>query len=321
MMPDGRTTFRAIAQGRAVIGDPRDDVHTFIAQLHLAFLRFHNIIVDWLRERGVAGDAIYSESQRLARWHYQWIVVREFLPLTVGQRMVDDIVNSGPRFYRWKDEPFIPIEFSDAAYRYGHSQIRSVYRLNDGNEGRVFPECLGACFVPQKRVIDWRYFFELDNGLRPQPTRRIDARLVHSLIELPRQVVGETEIPEHYSLAVRDLLRGRALGLPSGEAIAEAMGIEPLSRDELSLAHLDWTGETPLWYYILKGSEARTAGERLGDVGGRIVAEVLFGLMDADPHSYRSVEPDSRPTLPSATSGVFRIADLLAFARMPGAGS
>ena len=70
------------------------------------------------------------------------------------------------------------------------------------------------------------------------PTRRIDARLVHPLIDLPGFVVGETEIPEHHSLAVRDLLRGHALDLPSGEAVARAMGLVPRRRDGSTVARL-----------------------------------------------------------------------------------
>jgi hypothetical protein len=137
---------------------------------------------------------------------------------------------------------------------------------------------------------------------------------VHPLIDLPAFIVGATEIPEHHSLAVRDLLRGHALDLPSGEAVARAMGLVPLTEDERGLKELDWHGETPLWYYVLKESEVRAGGERLGDVGGRIVAEVLFSLIDADRRSYRSMEPAWQPALPSAAPGTFTMADLLRFA-------
>jgi Animal haem peroxidase len=292
------------SQGRALTGDPRNDVHLLISQLHMAFLKFHNGVVEW-----------FGEAQRLVRWHYQWIVVHEFLPLTIGQELVNDILAHGPRFYHVGDRPYIPVEFSDAAYRYGHSQIRALYHLNATASGRVFPECAGAHPVAAARVIDWRYFFDVDPQHAPQPTRRIDARLVHALIILPPAVVGETEIREHHSLAVRDLLRGRALDLPSGEAVARVMGVEPLSAEELGLAqaNVGWRGETPLWYYILKESEVREAGQRLGAVGGRIVGEVLLGLITADPTSYL-VEPGWMPTLPAARRGTFTMADLLRLA-------
>jgi hypothetical protein len=307
------------SQSRALVGDPRNDVHLLISQLHLAFLLFHNRVVDYLREQGVAPSDVFAEAQRLVRWHYQWIVIHEFLPLTAGVEVVADVLENGPRFYRYEQRPFIPIEFADAAYRYGHSQIRAVYHLNDHAEGRVFPECAGACQVPEAKAIDWRYFFALDEAHPPQQTRRIDARLVHPLIDLPLAVVGETEIPEYHSLAVRDLLRGNALDLPSGETVARAMEIEPLSHEELELGQFGWQGETPLWYYVLKESEMREEGERLGAVGGRIVAEVLLGLIDADPRSFRSVDPAWHPPLPGARDGTFTMADFLRFAGASGA--
>jgi hypothetical protein len=304
------------SQGRALTGDPRNDVHSIISQMHVAFLRFHNAAVDWLRERGTPAECVFAEAQRLVRWHYQWIVAHEFLPLTAGPELTAAILAQGPRYYRASDRPAIPVEFSDAAYRYGHSQIRAIYQLNDSTRGRVFPDCAGACPVPAARSIDWRNFFALDADRQPQPTRRIDARLVHALIALPPAVVGETEIPEYHSLAVRDLLRGRALDLPSGEALARHMGVTPLSAEESGLAAdlPGWAGETPLWYYVLKEAEVRERGERLGPVGGCIVAEVLLGLLAADPSSYLASAPDWGPELPATQPGEFTMADLLRMA-------
>ena len=302
-------------QGRALVGDPRNDVHLIISQLHLAFLKFHNAIVDHLRQRGVVASDIYNEARRLVRWHYQWIVEHEFLPLSAGQELVDDILRNGVRFYSVGAYPYIPVEFADAAYRFGHSQVRSMYTLNSmGARGQVFPDCAGTCPVPHDRVIEWSYFFQLDDQRPPQASKCIDTILAHSLIDLPKSVVGDTEIPEQHSLAYRDLERGEALDLPSGETLARAMGIEPLTRDEVGLQALGWQGETPLWYYILKEAEVRHNGEWLGEVGGRIVAEVLLGLIDLDPTSYRNAESEWTPTLPSAQEGIFTIADFLRFA-------
>ena len=304
-------------QGRALVGDPRNDVHLIISQLHLAFLKFHNQIVDYLRDQGVPSSDVFSEAQRLVRWHYQWIVVHEFLPLTAGEALVDNLLNNGPQFYEYDERPFIPVEFADAAYRFGHSQVRSVYILNgSGAKGQIFPDFAGTCPVPHDRVVDWAYFFNVEEQRPPQASKRIDTLIAHSLIDLPRSVVGDTDIPEQHSLAYRDLMRGQALDLPSGEAVSRAMDIEPLSKDELGLSKLGWHGETPLWYYILKEAEVRAGGERLGDVGGRIVAEVLLGLIDGDSTSYRWAETEWRPTLPGAQEGQFTVADLLRFARV-----
>lgn len=302
-------------QGRALIGDPRNDVHLFISQLHVAFLKFHNAIVDELRKQGGASENVFNEAQRLVRWHYQWIVAHEFLPLTVGDELVDDILTNSFRFYSYEPRPYIPVEFADAAYRFGHSQIRLTYKLNAGSEElQVFPDCGGTCAVDHDHVLDWAYFFNTDSVHPPQASKRIDTILAHSLIDLPTSVVGTTGIPEEHSLAYRDLVRGEALDLPSGEALARAMGVEPLTPEEVGLRAFGWKSETPLWYYILKEAEVRHAGEYLGDVGGRIVAEVLIGLLAADPTSYFNAETEWQPTLPASQQGNFTIADLLRFA-------
>jgi hypothetical protein len=303
-------------QGRAILGDARDDVHLIISQLHLAFLKFHNAVVDHLRTQGVESAHVFGEAQRLVRWHYQWIVAHEFLPLTVGEELVQDILSSGLKYYSYEHGAYIPVEFADAAYRYGHSQVRHIYRLNDsGAQGQVFPDCQGTCPVSHDRAIDWACFFNVDASRPPQASKRIDTRLAHSLIDLPESVVGTTEIPEESSLAYRDLIRGEGLELPSGEAIARVMGVAPLTLEEVGLHQLGWKSETPLWYYILREAEVRYSGERMGEVGGRIVAEVLLGLIDNDPTSYLNVESEWRPTLPAARPGDFTIVDLLRFAR------
>ena len=303
-------------QGRALVGDPRNDVHLIISQLHLAFLKFHNHVVDWLREQGMPGSEVFNEARRLVRWHYQWIIVHEFLPLSVGEVLVDDILTNGLRYYPYDGNPFIPVEFADAAYRFGHSQIRSLYTLNDsGAKGNVFPDCAGTCPVLHDRVIDWSYFFEIPGEKKPQASKKIDNSLAHSLIDLPESVVGKTELPEQHSLAYRDLERGLALDLPSGETISRAMGVEPLTLEEVGLSKLGYQGETPLFYYILKEAEVRYEGEHLGEVGGRIVAEVLLALLDSDTTSYRNIDTEWVPTLPGAREGDFTIADLLQFAR------
>jgi hypothetical protein len=138
--------------------------------------------------------------------------------------------------------------------------------------------------------------------------------MVHALIDLPTTIVGETDDADLRSLACRDLQRGRALDLPSGEAVARVMGVPPLTADECGLRDPGLHGETPLWFYIVKEAEVRTGGARLGAVGGRIVAEVLIGLIDGDPDSYLGAAPGWRPTLPSAQTGDFTMADLLRFA-------
>ena len=143
-------------EGVALIGDPRNDVHVFMSQLQVGFIRAHNLLVDRLREDGFADADLFDEARRALTWHYQWLIVNEFLPVLVGSDLVDEIVETGARFYHPDGTPFIPLEFADAAYRYGHSQIRQLYQLQPhGPLHPVFPDLIG--FGPvgdhQRRLV------------------------------------------------------------------------------------------------------------------------------------------------------------------------
>ncbi|MGD8784724.1 MAG: heme peroxidase family protein [Thioalkalispiraceae bacterium] len=294
------------SQGVALIGDPRNDENLFVSQLQLTFIKFHNAIVDYIRDQGVTDDDVFETAQRLARWHYQWIITNEFLPLTVGQEVLDKIWAHGRKFYTFQHEPFIPIEFSGAAYRFGHSQVREAYTINDSvTNARLF-ELGGFKPVAAENVIDWSNFFRTNTNKAPQSSLAIDGKLSAPLFKLPFVASGDED-----SLATRNLLRGLSFGLPSGQSVAKFMGLDTLNQYELDLE-----GEAPLWYYILKESEIQQDGERLGEVGGHIVAEVLLGLMQGDKTSYHFLDPCWTPELPDARgdTGSFTMADLIHFA-------
>jgi hypothetical protein len=292
---DGRDLQRN-AEGIAIIGDPRNDSHMLMSQLHLAMLKAHNAFVDEVRSTGISNDRVFDEAARQLRWHYQWIVLNEFLPTLVGDRLVRQVLREGPQWFRPVHGGFIPLEFADAAYRYGHSQIRHRYRLNlQTDPVPLFPDLLGFRPVPGERMIDWTLFFDNPGASQAQRSKRIDGKLVRSLIALPVAVTGECQIDEYHSLAVRDLQRGQGVGLPSGEAVARHMGISPLTPEQIGIVSSGWRGETPLWYYILREADLCTGGHRLGPVGGTIVTEVLVGLIDADATSFRRNQRDWRP--------------------------
>jgi hypothetical protein len=299
-------------EGIALLGDPRNDVHLFMSQMQVAFIRTHNRLVDRLREDGVEEAEVFEDARQSATWHYQWVVLREFLPLLVGPELGAELLEGGGTLYRHGEEPYIPFEFADAAYRYGHSQIRDAYLVNpDFGPVPVFPDLMGFAPVPAERAIDWSLQFDFSGKPPAQRAKKIDGRLPSSLIALPHQITGEEDGSEYASLATRDLERGQAVGLPSGEAVAHAIGAEPLSSDQLGLAEHGWTGETPLWLYVLKEAEALHEGDWLGPVGGRIVGEVLVGIIDADPESFRSADPSWTPTLPAHEPSRFGIVDIL----------
>jgi hypothetical protein len=312
-------------QGRALIGDARNDENVIVAQLHLLFLRFHNAVVDHLSGLGkVKESELFEAAQRIVRWHYQWIVINEFLPKVVGRTMAKFVLAPAFRreYFTWQDEPFIPVEFSGAAYRFGHSMVRAEYGLQRRRQGEplgrgidLFPDLSGFTWLPKRLVIDWERFFKLPGVARaPQPSQRIDTVIVRALFDLPQD--GE-------ALPRLNLLRGRALGLASGQEVALAMEEPALSEDELLLdkqlagdARAALLDATPLWYYILCEAAHAANGRHLGRVGGRIVAEVLTGLLEGDPSSYLSERPTWRPTL-GETEGKFEMADLVRIAQSP----
>ena len=121
--------------GVAIIGDPRNDENMMISGLQCAFLMFHNAVVERLRSTGGGDDdQVFAEARRLVTWHYQWLIVNEFLPLFVGQDMVDTVRREGRRFFN-PDVVRIPVEFQTAAYRFGHSMVRPSYRANLAGDG------------------------------------------------------------------------------------------------------------------------------------------------------------------------------------------
>lgn len=142
-----------------------------------------------------------------------------------------------------------------------------------------------------------------------QPSRLLDSRLADPLSALPPKVDAQQR-----SLALLNLYRGERLGLPAGDAVATAMaaqipalaGQQPLTQIELGLSH-----PAPLWFYLLKEAELRAAGQHLGPVGGRLVAEVLVGLLAKDPAGFLRAQPTWKPTLPAQSPGTFAISDLL----------
>ncbi|MFC7494647.1 MULTISPECIES: peroxidase family protein [unclassified Nocardioides] len=315
-------------QDTALIGDPRNDENTFVSQLQLTMLKFHNKMVEKVRaepdlQRG--SESTFETAQRIVRWHYQWVAVHDFLRRTVGQDMFDSVLDESGhvprvrlRHYDPKSgTPYMPVEFAVAAYRFGHSQIRGRYSLNTLVQGlstflpgsssdpaNLLRQFGGFRILPPFWTIEWRRFFEMPGADAAvlQQTRLIDTKLANPLANLPTEIGGDRP-----SLIDRNLTRGARLALPSGQDVARAMGETPLTRAELKLPG---GGPAPLWYYVLREAQVRANGRHLGPVGGRIVAEVFLGILARDPSSYMRKEPAWRPILPTA-GGTFSMPDLI----------
>jgi len=368
----------ATAPRRALIGDKRNDENVIVSQLHGAMLRFHNKLVD------ADPAASFRDIQQRVRWHYQWIVLNDFLVKICGEQVVKDILphlgkdrpiwENPPRFaiYKYRQDAFMPVEFSVAAYRFGHSMVRPIYRLNTQLNGGADPAkatpdevrrgLAGRFFIfagvqhrglngfdefPKQWGIDWSLFFDIGGSIkhggkaRMQPAYKIDTSLVNPVGFLPEfskpalAPSGEFTVARLQSIAIdpkmnpanlaqRNLLRGLSMGLPSGQAVARAMGVKPIADEDLRvgkavvadtagnkpLVTLDkvFADNAPLWFYVLAeaqhefvqratapGGKKDEEPVRLGTVGGRIVAETLIGLLWADGSSYLRQAPNWKP--------------------------
>jgi hypothetical protein len=345
---DHRNDLPRTPEGFALIGDHRNDENLVVAQTHLAMLKFHNKVCEDLKAKGVPAGEIFAQARQTVSWHYQWMVLHDFVERITEKGIVAKILHQGRRFYRFKKTPYMPVEFSAAAYRFGHSMVREVYSHNriftpgggipatldllfkfSGLSGSIIGDLApnpptGPLPIPvlsSNWIIDWRRYHEVldanPTGVTLNPSRKIDPFLIPQLHNLPGSSPGNPT-----SLAFLNLRRGVILGLPSGQDIAKAMKIKnPLTPAEISkgpdgaIAKKHGLHEqTPLWYYILKEAEQRGGGERLGPVGATIVAEVFVGLVHGDQTSYLWLKgKDWKPTLPSKKPGEFTMADLLRF--------
>jgi len=318
----------------AIIGDPRNDENLMIAGLQAACLKFHNNAVDLVREAtpGISDFDAFFAARQLAVWHYQWVIMHEILPLFVGQPLIDTILSGGRKYYWPRDEAYIPVEFQ-MVYRFGHSMVRPSYRANlKGDNGSPF---FGMIFQPEgegqtdpidlrggaraaRRFVGWQTFFKFPNfEADVRPNKRIDTKISTPLFNLPLATIFSETPP--VSLMTRNLLRCLTWQLPSGQAIAKAMGVAPLGESELAELKTfapSLVSSTPLFYYILKEAELVEDGMRLGPVGARIVGEVFIGLLQYDPEAYINHQSNWLPTLPTfgGTPESFRMIDFLRFA-------
>ena len=272
---------------RALIGDPRNDENSIVSQLQGLFHRFHN------RTLAENSKLPFEQIQKLVRFHYQYVLLNDFLPRIVHSSVIADLKTNGKydqkklKFFHWKNLPFMPVEFSVACYRLGHSMIRPGYRLND-SDATLLPifmtpdaaklgfkdDLTGFRTMVSDRAIDWGRFIDIDTRAndgdpdkkkRLQFAYRIDTSVVNPLSQLPAAVAANPS-----SLAERNLLRAWRLGLPSGQHVAHAMGVKPMDDKDIligkgvdtqdpadppivSVASVNpvFAHNCPLWTYIL----------------------------------------------------------------------
>lgn len=297
-------------QGRALIGDMRNDENAMVSQLQLGFMLAHNTLVDRARAKGKKDP--FEAARKTLRWLYQWIVWNDFIVRIVHDETYKcalKLVNACgglkkwelglSEVYRWKHNPFIPVEFSVAAYRFGHSMVRNSYQTNDPHRGfnkfvPIFDNTLGSTgdnlrgFRPMlpENVIQWDWFLEMasSGGPFPQRARKIDTKLANALSFLHENPHDPDSLDN--KLAYRNLKRGWTFGLPSGTAMAKKYCLKPIKLKEHEV--------DSLWYYILREAEAlrgKNSGQMLGRLGSTIISATFAGLLKGDPCSYFNQEP------------------------------
>jgi Animal haem peroxidase len=333
--------------GRALIGDPRNDENRIVSQLHAIFLRFHNRVADYLAEQ-LGAKVSFDEVRKRVRWHYQKLLVTDFLPAVLEketfERVFGDPYNPVPGLRELRTGlKLMPVEFSGAAYRFGHSMIRSEYRLNTAVERPIFSRSRadtadlgGFRPIPSDWAIDWQFFIDLGPGAdpvarRPQHAFKIDTSLASPLRNLPARIASHPSM-----LALRNLERGNTFRLPSGQDVATALGVEPIPDDRLLIGKAaararrrpladiapGFAGKAPLWAYILSEAQVMSWENapsipeddrpiKLGPVGSRIIADVFAALLIGDPTSYLYSDDPFKPIPEFAPNGTFGLAELI----------
>ena len=261
------------SDAQANLGDERNDENLIIAQFHLSFLKFHNAVVDAIMQGALSEevdiddvDAVFKRARRETVMHYQWLVVHDFLVQMIGRQAVNELLNNEPDPFFNADHLLMPVEFSVAAYRYGHSMVRNVYdfNINFGRPGTVFEERStfaqlfaftggGAAAnpfmtsaIPSNWIIDWdRFFFDPDDQPHTDRfARKIDPALAVELGRMGNEGANTPEDREDLEdagrfndimkhLAQRNLLRGYILSTPTGQALARHYGTPVLDEAQL----------------------------------------------------------------------------------------
>ncbi|WP_433559706.1 peroxidase family protein [Pseudonocardia xinjiangensis] len=333
------------------IGDGRNDENLVVAQLHVAFLRFHNAAVDWVRANEPHWGSeveVFLRARDLTRWAYQWLTVHDYLPTVTAAGTVDTVLTDDVDLLALQsDTVYMPLEFSVAAFRFGHSMVRAAYDWNaffgrDGDPGPA-PATFEQLFqftgrggfagplerLPSNWPADWNRLVHKNDPDTARFARKIDTHLALPLSTLRNEgTIGDPELPVNKllkQLARRNLLRGFRLALPTGQAVAQALEVPALTRADLenssqpvrdALAAGGFLDRTPLWFYILKEAEVQRDGQSLGAVGSTIVAATLIGQLRADRRSYLNQtgwSPAQGVRLPDG-SPVRSIVDFLRFA-------
>ncbi|WP_420562242.1 hypothetical protein [Thalassobaculum sp.] len=298
---DGLLDLPRHADGRAIVGDARNDGCLNLSQFHAAMLRFNNVVFE--STHGCSTHSRWSQTRRLVRWTYQYLVVNEFLAAVCLPEVLADVMTHGPRFFRPAcGAAVVPLEVALGALPFTDAMVRPAYAVNDGRtlsldaaQNPAYGLVGAGRRLRADAVIGWRNYVDLgeDGMAAAQRARLIGPRLARGLggrTAAVRQTTGRAQ---------GRLVRGYLSSLPTGQAVADRLGITAMEAsrvtgDDPVLARAVTAGgfaeRTPLWFYVLREAEALGGGRTLGPVGSRLLAETVLGLLRADPNSYLNHE-------------------------------
>lgn len=322
-VPGGYRRDLPIGHGHLLIGDLQDTRNVdnlLLRQLHVLFLKFHNEAVRQLETNddlkaladSLGRGSIFEQARRLVCWHYQWIIRHDYLPRILHN---DVWHHQARRAVRQSGSAFsVPIEFSLAGFRFGHSMVRNAYRLNCRRKRVLIDELMSlgqrAEPIADDDLVEWGTFFDgLPTSGPPASSSFIDTSVslaMHGLSPDTIRLSNRSEAIDPSNLPVRTLLRGARAHLASGQEVAEALATEGkvasddcLTASQLTADTCDASGSvlgrarlernTPLFYYILKEAEFKAEGLTLGPVGSHVISEVIQSALELDPNGYMAV--------------------------------
>lgn len=335
------------ADGTATIGDPRNDENLAVAQIHLLWLRFHNLIAAKIEAANPSASPtlVFEITRDLVTRHYQYIVMNDYLPRILNTEIFDDIVVDGNRKvlpHVAGESAFMPLEFSVAAYRMGHAQVREIYEWNvNFSTGGAFQPAAnfrqlfefsnvsgslaGLPTLASNWIPDLRRLFDLSSTAFPHLAgsttgpvnlaKALDPFIASALSDLPELKDSfDRGLVPFTNLAALNLRRGGMRGLPSGQDVSRALRcVTMLTKTQMravlndafdtQMELLGFYERTPLWLYILIEAAATGDGNRLGKLGSTLVADTFVTLALTSRTSILTKGSKWTPTMAQADLG------------------
>jgi hypothetical protein len=317
------------ALGIPLIADQRNDGNLILSQLHLAFMLVHNKAVKALEEKYPDPAKCFDRARELVTLHYHWLILNDFLPNLLSKSVLAKPLSKWPSRLAKADanadattKP-VPMEFTTAAFRFGHSMVGRSYDFNAnfGHGGKISDEAKledllaftskgkmkqpgpNALQLPDHWVIDWdRMTLPPKPALADEDALGGAEKIDLSLTNVMLNAAGDATVDGHGSIVFRNLLRGFHRRIPFGQVLAKACGVDPGNLERALAAKLaepdvvfaEFYGmiqqygmheDTPAWLYFLLEAQLLEQGERVGPTASQIIADTIVGLMLQNPAS------------------------------------